>query len=266
MARFPQPRSSHSSARPNGFRNRLVLHAGSHTGALPAGATRTASGLILVKAVIIGGGKGGNTDNPSGGKGADYVEKLWEVRPNAAFSATIGAAGDNNGGLGGTSTLTLDGVTLTALGGGQTGASSGGDKIHVGGAGANAGGAAGSPWGPGRAAVGTVPGCWLQPQFWDLDDALTQGLMTPGVVTGDVATWHSSGSGSTVDDEADTYTETHGQGSTPQNMEAFAPIWGIGNGGGPSRAPGFGGGGGDQTATGSSGGLPAWPGIGFLYF
>lgn len=282
MNRFPQPAAGFTaSGRPNGFRHRIIMPvAGSYERQLPAGAPRSAAGLVLVKAVLLGGGQSGkraaDASTTQGGKGGAYAEKLWEVRPSATITAVVGAAGSGSHALGGNTTLTLDEATIVAPGGGQATSPTGGDVHHAGGlgrptaAGSSGGGSAGQPWGLGVAATSSAGACWTQPQFWDLDDPMALGLMTPGADLRSVATWYSPGASD--DFEADDTETSHGQGTMPRHLGYFAPVWGLGHGGGPGNpaswpGPGPGGGGGaDHLSGGGENGEDGGAGWLALYF
>jgi hypothetical protein len=117
---------------------------GTYTWTVPSGVTR----IVAVISGAGGGGAGGISSNGGGGGGQGaIVMVLIPVVPGGIVSGTIGAGGvggaaGTSGGNGQSSTLTYQGQTLTAPGGG----------------GGNAGGAGGVY---AQAVSATIPSTWL---------------------------------------------------------------------------------------------------------
>ncbi len=123
-----------------GFQNRLMFTPGSYNWSVPSGVTK-------MRGVGIGAGAqgSGNAGSGFGGTGGGYSEKSYTVVPGQSISVTVGTGGGptpcvNCGGsvAGGASSLTINGVTITATGGGTVsqvtgGCGSGGDINTCGG-------------------------------------------------------------------------------------------------------------------------------------
>jgi hypothetical protein len=142
-----------------GFRNRRILNlTGSTAIVLPEHAPiDPRTGKVLVCGWVIGAG-GGASAGLGGGAGG-FSEKTWLVTPLSTATFTIGtggpsATGSFAGTAGGQSTLVLDGVTLTGLGGG-------GGSTPGGGPGAGAGASGGDINATGANGTGSgVSGTW----------------------------------------------------------------------------------------------------------
>ena len=133
-------------------------------------------GSCTVKVWAIGGGGGGagatNVDTTTGGAGggAGVVYKTYTVTSGQVVSYSIGVSGSGgvgagNGSSGGTTSATVNGVTITAFGGsgGQfnNGVTVSGGSYSGGDGGANGGsgiGISGDAGGPGGGAIGGVSG------------------------------------------------------------------------------------------------------------
>lgn len=143
----PSPLVSSAGVLTQGYSRRVIFYTpGGYSWSVPTGVT-------TMKAVVIGGGGGGVNfccGNGSGG-GGGYSEKTYSVKSAQSISVTVGSGG--SGSDGGSSSITINSVTISATGGRQDnsgGAGSGGDINTYGeGGGQNTGGGAGGPYGNG---------------------------------------------------------------------------------------------------------------------
>ncbi|WP_274626578.1 hypothetical protein [Arvimicrobium flavum] len=194
MSRYPNLVGGNApfSARNNGFfRRRLFTVPGTYSFLLPADLPTDHRGLVRVKGFNIGAGSGGSDANDASGingsgTGGGYSDKELWVPPASAVSIVVGAPGPSSNAspsnrAGGTTTITVNGVTWQATGGqnSEGGVGSGGDINTRGGGRITwpnneaklSGASAGSPWGDGEAGGTPVAGkLWRMPRFWDLED------------------------------------------------------------------------------------------------
>lgn len=267
-----------------GFQNRLILYAaGNYNWQVPSNVTR-------MKAVVIGAG--GGSAGAAGGGGA-YSEKIFTTVPGQAISATVGTAGSagangsSNAGDGGPSSITINGVTITATGGkggnqsrdtdGAGGTSSGGD-INTSGApgdssvatGFGYGGGAGGPFGNGTGGwfgglSSVASGLQYQSgSWWDPQDIVGQ-TGTPAVGDGSsnitsAATPGGLGApgGGCIWNNGVSYP------NIPAGQGGFGAGGGDGANCGPGGSGGIGGGAGPTTTTGK--GNVGGPGIAILWW
>lgn len=175
----------------------------------------TGDGVTSVMALVIGAGGGGGASHgvqkaAGGGGSGGYTYQSIAVTPNTTYviPVTIGVGGnpgpeDGVGGTGGTTSMTLNGVTKSATGGGggwdYEGA--GGGAGGAGGAGAsgngNAGGAGGLRYGNGG-----VGGSSYYTNLYSTQTAGIAGVYPAG--SGGAGTYGGGGGGASAQNDGDT--------------------------------------------------------------
>ena len=205
--------------------------------------TKPASGAWVSVQMWAGGGSGGaggDTDAGGGGGGGGYVEFRLPIASFAASeNCTVGAGGagqatdDADGNVGGTTTMTVSGVTYSVYGGGGGNGNTAAD---------GGGGGGGGAWGAGTVGTSATGGV----------GGIGCGAAGAGVAAGLWGDVCGGGGGTTAGGFA---SQGGGGGGLGENS-------GTSGAGGKTVNGGGGGGGGHGTGTGGAGGTSIYGGAG----
>ena len=202
--------------------------------------------------IIGGGGGGGNTANGNAGGGGGAGElitgSIQNCQPGIPLTFTIGQGGSVGGGFGGNTSISYQGNTITANGGGAGGGGKGSTSNTIGSSSGGSGSYSHGSTNPGTVTPRTIPNTSIFTSMTSFGNGGSQGNDQ------DNDTGAGGGGGGTGGASPDPGNESPGVGGAAKEIVFGRTTFYLGGGGGGgARQAGYGAGGGVSGGDGGSG-------------